>query len=709
MGRPQVRVFSTYHPAFLGRNPSSGLSVKSHLEFLDRALDGRDSYDLSPDLVYAVNPSPPSYSISTLSLDIETYGIVEGLPAQTMWHPAKSMIYDGVSRDDLVQTIALSWRDPDGLLCNAVYSKTTGFEQVGAFIRRVLDSSGRLLGQNFIFDLSFLRAGCSSHTVWLRPPLALADLSITNYLHSEVRPERSLKSLAPLFSVSQYEPGFRRYRDCDDPELWRYNVQDSASTLLTEEKLWKEIEEFYGPSSPKLSPFNKDWYSRLLWLVLRMSESGVAMDEGGLVELQSRYDRRIRFLTKYADSKWTMPLQGKGSDRAKRKAISDGLDELTEDPTRALPSLVLTKKTKKVSFCDENRNTLLGLLPRASDAHHRLRIIGRYADCSKMVDSYLLPLLVGKRGKKKKDSRNPTTKIHEGLVYPRWFVVPSQFDDGGAGGTVQSRIVPREPGVQTFPPLIKSRICCRYPGGSLLWYDLSQIELRVAALLSGDPIMLSEYEGGIDRHTETAKLIFSPGITTHHAFKTLYRQAGKTLNFLVLFRGGAKKFQETLLRDIGLYVPLHVCKASIDQMKAKYVRLWTWQDELIAEAKSKGFLELPLIGQSRLYMGGHSSVESAMNEIVNQPVQTTAANIMLDIQMELLRRFDEHGLKSVSPLNVYDAAPIEIYPGEGAVVEGLLRETIPSPPYFVALCQLLGRTVPLACEYSIDDGPKLKC
>ena len=690
-----MKVYSTFHPAALLRFPSRGLAVESHLEFLDRAMAGRDLYDLV-EFPYDLCPSPPDYPIRKLSLDIETYGILETMPLQTKWHPEKSLAYDGVTPDDLIQTIACSWRDPGGTLKSGLYTKTTGFDACWALIRRVLRDAGTLLGQNFTFDLSFIRRGCPDTKAWLRPPLALGDLSIVNYLHNETRPERSLKSLAPLLAVSRYEGGFKRYSSCDDPELGAYNVQDSASTLLAEEKLWASILAYYGEDSPKLSAFSLKWYSDLLWLILSMFENGVTMDQGGLVELMDRYSRRSSFLVDYAKTKWDMALKGKGSERAKRGTLQDGIDFLQESRV-SIPSLVLTEKQKKLSFCDENRHKLLGLLPRTSDPARRLRVIGRYADVSKLLDSYMKPLLVG-RGKNNKDK---ATCLINGIIYPRWYPCPSQYDDGGAGGTVQSRIVCREPGVQTFPPPIKKRIISRF-GHELVWFDLSQIELRVAALLSNDPVMLREYEGNIDRHTETAKLLFSPGIVTHHAFKTLYRQAGKTLNFLVLFRGGAKKFQETLLRDVGLYVPLQECRDAIHKMQAKYQRLWEWQDELIAEAKKYGFLQLPLIGQSRLYLGGNSSVEEAMNEVVNQPVQTTASNIMLSIQMELMRAFDERNMKSVCPLNIYDAAPIEVYSGELPVVLELLETIIPSPPYFVELCRHLGRTIQIKYEYHVD-------
>lgn len=692
-----MRVFSTYHPAHLLRKPAVGSAVEAHLRLLDRALDGLEAYDLDlTKLDIVLNPPVPKYPLSIVSLDIETYGILDNMPLQRFWQPPKSVRYDGIRPEDLVQTVGISWRDPEGALHNGIFHRLASWDVLWSWLRRIRTDGSTLLCQNGSFDLSYLRYGCPVSRAWLRAPMVLADLSVTNYLYSEVRPERSLKNISPLLGTTKYEGGFIRYDSVENPALWTYNCQDSAATLINNEKIWTDIRGYYGGESPKLSAFNKRWYSDLLWLVLSMSEHGVCMDRPSLEELNKRYATRVKRLVSYAKTRWDMPLKGDGSDTAKRDAIELGSAALPQGKT---VQLILTKKTKKLSFKDENRNMLLGVLDRRCDAAQRLRVMGRYADCAKMMDSYLRPLLVG-RGHKADDY---TTCLIDGIVYPRWHPVPSQFDDGKSGGTVQSRVVCSAPGVQTFPALIKHRISCRFPGGVLLWFDLSQIELRVAALLSGDPIMLAEYLRGIDRHSETAKMIFSPGIVTHHQFKSLYRQAGKTLNFLVLFRGGAKKFQETLTRDIGLYIALAECKDAIDRMRMKYPHLWQWQDGLIAEAKVHGFLELPLIGQSRLYLGGHAKVEEAMNEIVNQPVQTTAANIMLSIQTALLVEFARLGLRSIVPLNIYDAAPVEVYPGELASVLAVMDRVIPSPPYFQELCRHLGRTVPITYEWHLED------
>lgn len=684
-----MKVFSTYDPAYLLRNPSAGSAVEGHLRMLERALDGRALYEIDAStLEYETNPLPPGpgYDFGKfVCLDIETYGIIEGY-TQTQWQPLKSEVYDKVRPDEMVQSVALSWRS-NGRLHSAIFYRDASWDRLWGWLRRIRESKSILLGQNFCFDLGYLRYALPVSRAWLCPPLAIADLSITNYLANEVRPEKSLKNLAPLLGVTKYEPGFRQYKSSADPELHRYNVQDTQATLLANEKLWEAITSYYGPSSAKLSAYNEAWYNDLLWLVLHMTENGVSMNVPSLQELYGRYNKRRSNIVSLAKDLWSMPLRGEGSDRAKREVMDLGVESIREGTDIELR---LTDKRKEVSFCDENRNKLLGVLPRTSEAAKKLRAIGVYADTAKIMDAYLRTLLVGGKG-----GLDVSTKEINGIVYPRWYPVPSQFDDGGTGGTVQSRIVCRGPGVQTFPHIIKDRISCRFPGGRLLWFDLSQIELRVAALLSGDPRMLEEYANGIDRHSETAKMIFSPGIVTHHQFKKLYRQAGKTLNFLVLFRGGAKKFQETLVRDIGLFLDVPECRNAIEGMRMKYPRLWQWQDELIEEAKSKGFLELPLIGQSRLYLGGEKAVEAAMNEIVNQPVQTTAANGMISIQTRLLHRFTARGLRSLSTLNIYDAAPIEVYPGEEEAVIQCLEESVRECPYFHALFRELGRSVPI--------------
>jgi uracil-DNA glycosylase family 4 len=715
-----VRVFTTYHPAYVLREPSNGLAVKSHLQMLVDYLDGTLKID-EPSEDIAVAPLPPKYPISVLSLDIETYGIIKGFKphkSQTkqFFHPKKSEYYDGIPKDKMVVTVGLSWRGPvetehevstvaSGAfheLRNAVFvmSKVTHRRRLWAWFEKIKkDPRFRfLLGQNISFDLMYLRYCYPECKPWLDHPLPIWDLIVSNYLHNELRPEKSLKNLAPLYRITKYEGEFRQYDGPEDPLLWKYNCQDTAATLRLEEKLASEIEDIYGKGSEKLSPFCRQWYSDLLWLVIWMQETGVAMDMPHLRELHESYLGRLDWIKEFAQREWDIPVRGKGSEKAKRAVM----DEAFEEARKSTPfeeeisnlDLNRTKAKGLISFDVENRNALLEVLPRSCDAAKKLRVLGRYQDTSSILDRYTYPLLVG-RGKK---HDNPDSRIVGGIAYPRVYPVPSEWEDGKAGGTKQARLAVQSPSTPTFPPRVKSRVTGRFPGGWLVWFDYSQIELRVAALLSNDSAMMEEYSGKPDLHGKTAQLLFGPEIVNHPQFKKVHRQAGKTFNFRALYRGGAEKAQETLMKDYGISMSL----ARIGEVdKAFWDRHWglrRWQDSLVDFVRKHGYYELPLIGQSRLYLGGKRAQAKALNELVNQPVQTCAADIMLSAQFHLWAEFKRRGMQAVAATNIYDAAAIECPRFEIHEVHQCIEAVLPNPPYYAALCDRLGRSLPLEFE-----------
>ena len=62
-------------------------------------------------------------------------------------------------------------------------------------------------------------------------------------------------------------------------------------------------------------------------------------------------------------------------------------------------------------------------------------------------------------------------------------------------------------------------------------------------------------------------------------------------------------------------------------------------------------------------------------------------------------------MKSVLPLNVYDAASIEFPKQELYAVQQEMKRILPNPPYYQELCKILGRSLPLACKakvYQVD-------
>ena len=727
------RVFSTYHPSYLLREPSNGPSVKRHLQMLSDYLDGKLDYELDNLLEIAEAPKPPSYPLEVLSLDIETYGIVKNQPKQRYFHPHKSHHLDHCRVKDLCQTVGLTWRE---LVCrestesnqakwaggDQAYSlelrhaiffmdNVTHRRRLWAWIEKCRKEEGfkYLLGQNIVFDLMYLRYCYPECRPLLDDPLPVLDLMILNYLHDESRPEKSLKALAPLFRITKYGEGngtgeFKRYSHRHIPELVQYNCQDTAATLLLAEKIMREIVSFYGKDTKKLSPFCMKWYSQLLWLIVWMSEKGLHMDEGKLRTLLDRYEKANNAIMRAARELYDMPLRGTGSEKAKRQMMDEALGVL-ENRNANLPELELTDKKGLVRFSADNRNALMDLMPHQWRSYKQLKLFGAYQDVSGMLDRYLYPLLVG--GGKKHDQKGSV--LLASRSYPRWFPVPSQYEDETTGGTKQARIVAKGPPCQTFPPCVKKAMRGRFADGWMVWFDYSQIELRVAALLSGDEAMMQEYLGKPDLHGATAKLMFpdyvpkderdcKSGCKCRHCD---YRQAGKTFNFRALYRGGVKMAQTTVMKDLGIFLSLeHIARIDTAFWK-RHKTLYQWQGSVVQFVMDHGYYELPLIGQSRLFLGGKKARERKLNEIVNLPVQATAADIMLSAQYHLWAKLRQAGLKAVVPCNIYDSALIECPKYEIHRVRKIMAEVLPAPPFYVALCHELGRALPL--DYDVEE------
>lgn len=709
------RVFATYNPNYLVHNPTAGLAVLSHTRLLADYLAGTLQMELTHDLDIDVAPLPPTYPIKRLALDIETYGFWKDAPDQTQFHPRKMEAYDRVHRSRIIRTVGLSYRDVHGDIKNAIFlmHKSDHRRILWSWFRKLVQDKDFefMVGQNLVFDLCCLRHCYPECKAWLDHPLPIMDTIISNYLHDEGRPEKSLKALGSLFRITQYDSASKThlYESDEDQRSWQYNCQDTYTTLRLQEKLELEIRSFYGPTTAKLSPYCMKWYSELLWLLVWMTETGIAMDRPALAKLYDKYIMKSCRVQDFALTRWQMPLRGKGSEKSKRTVMFDAVTVL-DAMGAPLPKLEKTKEKQDISFCVENRNALLDVLRtfpqgRHTEAYKQLVIMGLYQDYSKILDAYLYPLLLG-RGKNHFD---PTTKVLNGIAYPKWYPVPSEYEGGGSGGTKQARIVCNGPACQTFPPAVKKAITCRFPSGYLIWFDYSQIELRIAALLSNDPVMCAEYMGKPDLHTKTARLVFGDDLTdkfiADQGLKawndSQYRHAGKVLNFLMLYLGGADTFRNSLMRDVGLDYPLEKCQAAIEAFRRRHARFFEWQSENMAFVRKHNFFELPLIGQSRIFMGGRKNIEKSASEVANIPVQAVAAVVMQSAQFHLWRRCKELHMQAVVPINVYDAAAIECPKFEIYQLRTLMAEILPNPPYYRDLCNHLGRKLPM--EYDVRE------
>jgi DNA polymerase-1 len=291
------------------------------------------------------------------------------------------------------------------------------------------------------------------------------------------------------------------------------------------------------------------------------------------------------------------------------------------------------------------------------------------------------------------------------MAFPTWYITPSYEKEGagGLGGTLQGRITAKGPSRQTFPPLVKKSLRSRWSGGLVVSFDLSQIELRVAALLSGDEGMVQAYREGKKLHDERAVQIFGAGCENHPDFQKHHRQVGKTINFADLFLAGAPKIQQTLMEMTGELFDLQFCQDIVDARRRDRPGLCSWHDSLFETVERQGYLELPFTGQSRFFY-----LPEDKKEVVNFPVQTTAGNTLLYIQHHFhhtcLPRLNAQHPWCYMTAQVYDSIDFDLKNRELLpLLEGMFIGTLhrlTSGGYWGQLQDHYGREVPL--DYSVE-------
>lgn len=200
--------------------------------------------------------------------------------------------------------------------------------------------------------------------------------------------------------------------------------------------------------------------------------------------------------------------------------------------------------------------------------------------------------------------------------------------------TDTGRLSSSEPNLQTAPAPHKNKdfrnmFTSTGPDYRLLCADFSQIELRVAALISEDPDMLSAYEDEIDLHYLTASKI--SGVPIKDITKP-QRQGAKSINFGLAFGAGADSLRIQAKNSYRVIMSQEEAELAVVAFRDAYPRYREWQLEQSRGAEYNGFVKT-VVGKHRLL--GEQTYTTSMNT----PVQGTSAEIMLQslyyIQLDL--------------------------------------------------------------------------
>jgi DNA polymerase-1 len=204
----------------------------------------------------------------------------------------------------------------------------------------------------------------------------------------------------------------------------------------------------------------------------------------------------------------------------------------------------------------------------------------------------------------------------------------------------------------------------------LLTADYSQIELRILAHLSHDPILLDAFKHDRDIHVRTAALIF--GLPEGEITPDMRRLA-KTANYAIIY--GLSEYG--LSRETG--IPRKEAAAFLQAYNKTYADLYDYMERTREEVRARGYVTT-LLARRRyvpeVYSATRSVREAAERAAINMPVQGTQADLIKIAMVRLFGRMQAEGLRSAMILQVHDELVFRVPKDELARMAELACETM---------------------------------
>jgi DNA polymerase-1 len=205
------------------------------------------------------------------------------------------------------------------------------------------------------------------------------------------------------------------------------------------------------------------------------------------------------------------------------------------------------------------------------------------------------------------------------------------------------------------------------PGTQLLSADYSQIELRLLAHFSGDPLLVKAYAENIDIHAMTASEVF--GVPIENMDKET-RNRAKAVNFGIVY--GISPFG--LAAQLG--ISQQEARAYIDRYFARYQGVRAFIEKTLEATRREGSVRT-LFGRMRPIPDIESRNPNqrgfAERTAINTPLQGTAADLIKLAMIAIDRELTEQGLQTRMVLQVHDELLFEVPTDETAAIETLVR------------------------------------
>lgn len=291
------------------------------------------------------------------------------------------------------------------------------------------------------------------------------------------------------------------------------------------------------------------------------------------------------------------------------------------------------------------------VLEKLAEQHELPRAVLEYRALAKLKNTYVdqLPLMVGKDG-----------RLH------------TTFDQSN---TATGRLASSDPNLMNIPIRTEEgrrirRAFIADPGYVLLSADYSQIELRILAHISGDPILIDALRSGADVHNRTASQVFG---VPEEAVTPDQRRIAKMINYAVAY--GLSAYGLSTRLDI----PAADASAIIKAYFERYAGVKSWIERVIAEAKADGFVST-IEGRRRflpdLRSRNPNLRQAAERAAINMPIQGTAADIMKRAMIRLDEALRRSESRARLLLQVHDELVLEVPEGEEEATAAIVREAM---------------------------------
>jgi len=371
----------------------------------------------------------------------------------------------------------------------------------------------------------------------------------------------------------------------------------------------------------------------LVPVLARMEQAGVQIDIGALATMSTKLEREAA-----SKAREIYDLAGVEFNINSPKQLGDVLFNRL-----SLPKPVKYGKGRTIS-------TAVDVLEGLAIDHAVARLVLEYRQLTKLKSTYVdaLPALI-----------NPST----GRVHTTF----------GQTGTSTGRLSSTNPNLQNIP--IRTELgreiraaFIAEPGHVLLAADYSQIELRLLAHFSGDPLLVDAYRRGDDIHTLTASQVFGVPplmVTSDH------RRQAKVVNFGIVY--GLSPFG--LSQQLG--IEPSEAKQFIQAYFDRYSGVQRFIDRTLDEARREGRVKT-LFGRVRPIPDINSKNSNqrgfAERTAVNTPLQGTAADLIKLAMIQIDKEMHERKMRSRMTLQVHDELVFDVLESEVDAVKTLVRE-----------------------------------